>query len=250
MKQKIKTLRDKILSLMYPKNIKCMFCMDELNQREYNCTCENCLEILTFITNPCGRCGSPMNENQQGVCIKCKKRNFHFINAKSIFEYIDLPKNVVHSVKYNGKKYLIEHMVKYMLDEYGTWNIFPDIVTCVPLFPTREKERGYNQSKIMAEMFAEKTNLLFYELCAKVVNTVSQTELDTNARIENVKDSFVFIDEFKKIIKNKTILIIDDVITTGATTSEISRILKQNGAGACYVMSFAHTKLNQFDVDD
>ena len=249
MKQKIKSFGNKILNLMYPKNIKCMFCVDELNHLEYNCTCENCMPTLPFISNPCEKCGSPMNENQHGVCIKCKNRNFFFSQAKSIFEYTDKPLKVVHDVKYNNKKFLIEYMVKYLLDLYATWNVFPDIITCVPLFPTKEKARGYNQSKLMAKIFAEKVNLPFYELTEKVVDTPSQTTLNTLERIENVKNSFSFKDDFKKLIKNKTILIIDDVITTGATTSEISRILCNNGANACYVLSFAHTKLQQLDIE-
>ena len=250
MKQKMKRFANKILDLMYPKNIKCMFCAEELNQFDYNCTCENCLPNLPFISNPCSRCGSPMGENQQGVCLKCKTRNFHFNQAKSVFEYIESPLKVVHNLKYNGKTYLVEYMVKYLLEVYGTWNILPDIITCVPMFPTKEKVRGYNQSKLLAEQFSKIVGVPFVELCSKVVDTVSQTELNTNDRIENVKDSFALKNEHAKLIKNKTILIIDDVITTGATTSEISRVLKQGGAVACYAMSFAHTKLEQIQTED
>lgn len=249
MKQKIKAFGNKILNLMYPKNIKCMFCAEELNQNAYNCTCENCLQILPFITRPCSRCGSPMNENQQGVCVKCKRRNFNFVQAKSVFEYAELPKKVVHGVKYNENKFHIEHMVKFMVDEYACWNVFPDFITFVPLFPTKEKERGYNQAKVMAENFSSIVGVPCLDLVEKVVDTPSQTSLGTKARIENVKNSFKFNAEFKSKIKNKTILIIDDVITTGATTSEICRVLSENGAGDCFVLSFAHTKLEQFDVE-
>ena len=235
---------------MYPKNIKCMFCVEELNQLEYNCTCENCMPILPFISKPCSRCGSPMNENQKGVCLKCKTRNFYFSQAKSIFEYTEKPLKVVHDVKYNGKTYLIEYMVRYLVDLYATWNIFPDLITCVSMFPSKEKARGYNQSKLLAERFAKDVNVPFYELCSKVVDTVSQTELNTKERIDNVKDSFKLKSEYFKLVKNKTILIIDDVITTGATCSEISKVLLEAGASACYALSFAHTKLDQVQTED
>ena len=249
MKQKISKFKDTILNLIYPKNIKCMFCMGELNQNSYNATCENCLEILPFIKNPCERCGSAMNENQKGVCLKCKNTNYNFAQAKSVFEYVDLPLSVVHNLKYNGKKYLAEYMVRYLLDIYATWNVFADFVTCVPMFETKEKARGYNQSKLLSQEFSKQVKVPFYEFCSKVVDTTSQTELNTQERINNVKDSFALKPEYKKTIKGKSILIIDDVITTGATTSEIAKVLLRAGAKECYALSFAHTKLKQIQLE-
>ena len=227
-----------------------MFCTGELNQNAYNFTCENCLETVPFIKNPCERCGSPMNENQKGVCLTCKSRNYNFIQAKSIFEYNSEPLIVVHNLKYNGKKYLVEPMVKYLADAYATWNVFADVITCVPMFETKQKARGYNQSKLLAEKLAEVIKVPFYELCSKVVDTTSQTELGTKERLENIKDSFAFKKELKNIVKDKVVLIIDDVITTGATTSEISKVLVKAGAKECYVLSFAHTKLTQLQFEE
>lgn len=249
MKQKIKNFTNKILDLIYPKNIKCMFCMEELNQNDYNCTCETCLEVLPFITHGCSRCGSPMNKNQKGVCMKCKSRNFYFTQAKSVFEYTERPMKVVHDVKYSQKRYLIEYMVKYMAEIYSTWGVFPDYITCVPMYPTREKERTYNQSKLLAEQLSQLVQVPFCDFCIKVVDTLSQTELNTSERIENIKNSFKCKQGLKNKIKGKRVLIVDDVITTGATTSEISRVLLENGAKECFALSFAHTKLDQMDFE-
>ncbi len=249
MKQRLTNWGNKILNLIYPKGIKCMFCTGELNNRSYNNTCENCLEKLPFITNACEKCGAAMNDNQHGVCLKCKKRNFDFVQAKSVFEYCDSPLKVVHNLKYNSKTYLVEYMVRYLLDVYATWDMFADFVTCVPMFKLKEKARGYNQSKLLATEFSNQTKIPFVEFCAKVVDTLSQTELNTQQRLENVEDSFAFKPEFKKQIKGKVVLIIDDVITTGATTNEISKVLLNAGAKACYVLSFAHTKLNQLNFE-
>lgn len=250
MKQKISKFKDMILNLMFPNDIKCMFCAGELNQNAYNMTCEECMPQLPFIKNPCLRCGSPLNENQQGVCVNCKSKNLNFVQAKSVFEYVELPLKVVHDVKYSGKSYLIEHMVKYMLDEYGAWNVFADIVTDVAMFPTKEKERGFNQSTLMAKEFAEKAKIPYIDLCAKIVDTKSQTTLNTKDRIKNVEDSFVFKPEYKKEVEGKIVLIIDDIVTTGATTSEISKVLLKAGAKECYVLSFAHTCLEQINHDE
>ena len=151
MKQKISKFKKWISNLIFPKDIKCMFCMGELNQNAYNKTCENCLEKLPFIKNACDRCGAPMNNNQTGVCLACKNKNYNFIQAKSVFEYNAEPLIVVHNLKYNGKKYLVESMVKYLVDVYAKWNVFADFVTCVPMFESKEKLRGYNQSKLLTQ---------------------------------------------------------------------------------------------------
>lgn len=249
MKPKMSKFKDMILNLIYPKNIKCMFCAGELNQNSYNATCESCLNILPFIKNPCERCGAEMLKNQQGVCSKCKNSNYYFNQAKAVFEYNAGPLNVVHNLKYNDKKYLAEYMAKYLVDIYATWNLFADFVTCVPMFELKEKKRGYNQSKLLADSFSSIAKIPFYEFCAKVVDTQSQTELNTVERMKNVKDSFAFKGEYKDIIKDKIILIIDDVVTTGSTTNEISKVLLHAGAKACYVLSFAHTKLEQISVN-
>ena len=188
-----------------------------------------------------------MNENQVGVCLKCKNKNYNFVLAKSVFEYKDLPLKVVHNLKYNGKKYLVEYMVKYLVDIFATWNLFPDFITCVPMTGEKEKEREYNQSKLLAEEFAKVVKVPFRDFCLKVKDIDSQTEFNTKERLNNVIDSFDFKAEHKKEIKNKTILIIDDVITTGATMNEVTKVLLNSGAKECYALSFAHTRLNKID---
>ena len=84
-------------------------------------------KFYLIINNPCEKCGSPMNENQLGVCFVCKKTNFNFVQAKSVFEYTDKPLVVIHNLKYNGKKYFVDYMVKYMLDIFQLGKFFPTL---------------------------------------------------------------------------------------------------------------------------
>lgn len=228
---------------MYPKNIKCIFCAEELNQNSHNCTCENCLRTLPYITKACSRCGTQLNCEEHGVCFRCKTANYNFVQARAVFVYKDYPLGVVHNFKYNKKKYLCEYIVNYLAEEYARWNLIADFVTFVPMFPIKEKERRFNQAKLMAERFAEIAKVSFIDCVEKIKDTKSQTDLTAKERADNIKDCFKFKSEFKKGIKGKTILIIDDVVTTGATTSELSKVLLQAGAKECYVLSFAHTQL-------
>ncbi len=248
MQQKITILKDKILNLMYPKNIKCMFCTDELNENSKNCTCENCLNALPFIVNECNKCGVQLSNAEKDICSACKTKNYYFDKAKAVFEFKDLPQEIIHNLKYYGKKYLVEYINNYLVEIFNTWGINVDIVTCVPTFKDKEKERGYNQSQELAKEFAKSVNIKFLDLLDKVVDTKSQTSLNIKERLNNVKDSFKLKTEVKPFIKDKVILVVDDVITTGATTNEVSKMLKDGGANKCFVLTFAHTTLDE-EVD-
>lgn len=242
---KISKVVDKIKSLIFPRNIKCIFCGDELNNRSINDTCENCINSLPFIQNACPRCGNPMNPEQTGVCLDCSRNNYYFVFCKSVFIYKDKVAGLVQRIKYNGEKFLIKSAAKYLINELSTSNISPDYVTNVPLFPSKEKERGFNQSSLLGKYVANAFNLQFVELCEKVVNNPSQTSLSISERKENVKDVYKLKQEYLKAVKNKVILVIDDVFTTGATTNEICKILVEHGARACYVLTLAHSVIDK-----
>lgn len=241
LKQKIKRFGSYLKNLLFPKHIKCVFCGNELATDFYNDTCKECLNNLPFIKNYCDRCGLPVKVGTIGVCQNCKTTNYNFNFARSVFEYKDKVVRVVRKLKYHNGKYLVESMANSMAELYSTTSLQADIVTNIPMHIKPFKKRGYNQSKLLAEKFASKTNLPCVELCSCVVNKPSQTSLSYSERKENVKDSFAFNKEYKEQIKDKVVLIIDDVITTGATTSEIAKVLIENGAKACNVLTFAHS---------
>lgn len=241
----IKNFYKKLINLIYPNDIKCMFCNDELKPSSYNHTCENCFDTLPFIKNFCDRCGSMVKPDLIGVCQTCKTTNYNFINARSVFVYNEITIPIVHNIKYNSKKYLIPFAIKYMVDYFSTMNLFPDIITNIPMHEKKVKARGYNQSKLLAQEFSKSTNIPFIEFCSKIIDNNSQTKLSFDERKQNVKDVFKFKSEHRKSIKGKTILIIDDVITTGATASELSKVLTKNGAKECYVLTFAHSQVEK-----
>ena len=238
-------LKENILDLFYPRHIKCIFCGEELNDKTYNDTCETCLKTLPFITHSCSRCGAPVALDNDGVCLNCKANNFDFNLARSVFAYSDKVVAVVHKFKYSKMKFLYEPLANYLCEYLSTWEISPDIITCVPLYESKQKRRGYNQSELMARYLAEKSKIPFHILCTKIVDNASQAELDLKRRKENVKGVYKFNNEYRQMIKNKTILIIDDVYTTGSTCNELSKIIKANGSKEIYVLTLAHGLGNQ-----
>ena len=241
-KEKMSKFGNSLLNLIFPNKIKCIFCGTELNE---NCHtyCEHCKDTLPFITSCCDRCGLPMSDEHLEVCSSCKRQNYNFVKARSVFSYIDLPLDVVRKVKFRKKKIFLPEMAELLYKTFLTWNISVDLVTYVPMYPKNEKERGFNQSKILAEEFSRLSNIPITYCCEKILNTQNQRDLSFEKRKENIKDAFKIIKESKPEIKDKVILIIDDVFTTGATTSELALTLKRANVKDCYVLTFAHTIL-------
>lgn len=238
--KKLKNVLNKFLDVLYPKQLKCIFCGDELNEETENETCFNCGQNLPYITNPCSRCGNQL-ENDDLICLNCKQNNYNFIQARSVFMYQDEIMLAMKKFKYDRVKIYAESFAKYMSRILATWSIEPDIITPVPLHKTRQKQRGYNQAECLAQIISSKFNIKCLNLCEKIEDNISQTNLNFVERSKNVKGVYKFKNEFKHDIKDKIILLVDDVFTTGATTSEISKILVDAGAKEVYVLTFAHT---------
>ena len=245
MNSKFKVLFNKIRNLIFPNHIKCIFCGDELNTRSLNDTCENCLKTLPFIVFACPRCGNPLKENDLSICLDCKNNNYAFDSAGAVFEYSGAVKDLIHNIKYNGKKYLIEPISNYLVQHYATSCVDVDYITSVPMLKAKEKQRSFNQSQLLAKCVGEKLNIPFVEFCVKTKETPSQTTLSIKDRKSNVIDSFDLNDSYKSTIKNKVILVVDDVFTTGATSNEICKTLIKNGAKACYVLTIAHSVIDK-----
>ena len=126
-----------------------------------------------------------------------------------------------------------------MADEYFTGNFNCDFILCVPMTEKEEKERGYNQSELLAKEVGSRTGLSLFDNLKKVKETDRQKKLTAKERRENLKGVFdvVRADE----IKGKNVLVIDDVYTTGATINECARVLKRAGARKVYSITAAQT---------
>lgn len=139
--------------------------------------------------------------------------------------------SIIHHFKYDKMNQLALQAGKYA-HRYVPANFdrLPiDFALPVPLHPFREKERGYNQSKYLAKGFFDSTKIVVDSgLLKRSRNTPSQTALNRKERQHNVLDAFIYTNPQK--VKGNSFLLVDDVITTGATLNECARILKEGGA--------------------
>ena len=117
------------------------------------------------------------------------------------------------------------------------------------MFQKKEKVRGYNQSKLLAQYVSNKVGVPLIDITEKTKDNVNQASLHYADRMKNVQDVYSINKEHRKDIKDKSILIIDDIMTTGATSNEISRILIEAHARECYVLTLCHGRLDTIPTD-
>ena len=215
--------------LLYPSLTKCIICNEEIFIDNDFCICPNCMTNLPHILNNfCKVCGRKV-VGESIVCEHCKTTKFDFKVARAPFYYIGIMRKVVYHLKYDNAKYLAPYLSKILYSYYKTSEDFKDIdlITCVPIHKNRLKKRGYNQSELLLESFLQ-TNKVNTKIIEKVIDTGSQTEKTYIERLSGLENAFSITD--KNFVKNKNILIIDDIFTTGATINTISKELLKAGA--------------------
>lgn len=224
------------------------------------------MNILTeifdfFLPRICPGCGNRLAVSEKSVCPLCLnkiklasadrlcrefERKFQGKNIISgftslyVFEEGKEFQNIIHALKYNGRfsigTYLGEQLGAKLLNETNNWKI--DIIIPIPLHQLKKAERGYNQSFYIAKGLGRKLNTPVRQNIVKRKKfTQSQTTMNIKEREENIRDAFMI--KNANIIMGKNILLIDDVITTGATISECGRILLDAGANRVYATSTA-----------
>jgi len=155
--------------------------------------------------------------------------------------YEGVIRELIHQFKYNGKDYLGKFLAGLLIEFINTYKLPVkdfDFVIPVPLYSSKLRQREYNQALILAGYIAEEFKIkLLKDALYKIRNTASQTELDSQKRWENVSECFRTNPKIS--FKDKNILIIDDILTTGATTSEVAKVLKSAGTRKITVLVLA-----------
>jgi len=197
--------------------------------------------ILNLIYPPvCGFCNKICKENLCKKCeIKIKQYEINFIRKVkdkyfneliSVFKYEDIIRETIIKYKFQNKPYLYKTFSKIILKNEKMCGFLKnyDIIIPVPISKKRNRQRGYNQSYLIAREIAKYVNLKCENKCLiKQKDTIEQSKLDKNQRKINVQNAYKIIDKEK--LFNKNILLLDDIYTTGSTVNECSKILKQAG---------------------
>src|SRR5205823_9960416 len=228
-----------IASLLYPP--ACTICTAMVGSDDY--LCEECKAKTTRIIPPfCGKCSEPFEGAITGtfICANCAHRTIHFDAAVAAYRSRGIVREIVHDFKY-GRQIHLRHIVARWLyaaldDERLREHRF-DIIVPVPLHPTRQRERGFNQASLLAESLSAQISTPAKPLLERIRYTTTQTALDRAERMENLHNAFHL--RKNADVRGLRVLLIDDVLTTGSTLSECARVLKRAGATSVHAATAA-----------
>lgn len=228
---------------LFMKNHECISCSREILDGSEFQLCDKCVSEIEFLDGfVCEKCGEKLDKNLM-ICDLCKDRDYVFDKNYSACYYTDVPAKIVKSFKFHSRKYYAEYIAKIMHEKLTCFEGV-DIITFVPLSKSRTRERGFNQAEEIAKELEKLTGIKCESLLLKTKEGKHQAKLNQKDRLENLKNSFDFVTNAKTIVKNKTILIVDDVFTTGTTLNECSKVIKSKGAKKVVTATFAKTKFN------
>lgn len=208
-------------AIFYPK--RCIFC-----GKCGDYICHNCFDkIDIFKTNTCFVCGKI--ETNCKICPRCTRKSDLKLNSIIVSSHYEgMISKAIDYIKYEGMFSIIPEITEVLARRmlFYNANFSSYTVTSVPLHKKRENIRGFNQSEMIAIQFAKRFSLPYEKLITKVVNTERQVGLSREKRLKNVLGVF----ECNSKIEQKNIILIDDVVTTGATMNECARQLRNSGA--------------------
>lgn len=204
--------------------------------------CTECRDGFTLIRPPvCARCGIPLRgpEDLVFTCISCRHRRWSFAAARAAGIYDGALRESVHALKFRRRRALAEPLGE-LLASAAADPVFRNVnlIVPVPLHPRRVRERGFNQSELLAAVVARRLGLdVDATGFRRLRSTPPQTGLDSEARRANIREAFVAVRRFH----NKKIVLVDDVISTGSTVRECARALRAAGAGEIVVLALARS---------
>lgn len=158
---------------------------------------------------------------------KYKNDEIEFDEHLYVFKYKGIVRRYILKYKFQDKSYLYKTFVKFLLKNQKFFEIIKsyDTIIPVPISKKREKERGYNQTYLLSKEIAKKVGIKLEKDCLfKIQNIIEQSKLNREDRIENIKGVYK-LKNYRKL-KDKKIILLDDIYTTGSTVNECCRMLK------------------------
>lgn len=196
---------------------------------------------LTFITDPqCDCCGLPLEVDvgKEALCGKCITENNAYDKVRSALVYDEKSKGVILGFKHGDQTHAVVSFIPWLRQAGGELIARADVIIPVPLHRWRLLQRRYNQAGLIALALGKVAGkAVWADGLVRTRATPTQGHLKAGERARNVKDAFAV--HYKRSVKGRRILLIDDVFTTGSTVSECAAALKKAGAAEVNVLTLA-----------
>lgn len=237
-KMKIKKALRAVGEFCFPSDVTCDSCSNELIAKTRYNLCAACSEIMPFVGEKhCLVCGTELHD-EADYCIRCQNTESLFKINRSPLIYEGLAAKMVLDLKFYGKKFLAKTLAKMMCDCFISNNMQADILLAVPMTKKELKARGFNQSVLLMNEIAERLKIESSGALLKTRETKTQKNLTAKERAENLDGAFLALPS----VKDKNVLLIDDVFTTGSTANACAKALLKARAKSVEVLTAAVTR--------
>lgn len=222
----------------------CLLCDEQLPAR-VTPLCTSCRNALPWLDRKCRYCSLPLPGNEPGedCCGRCLRSPPPFDGSHCLFYYRHPLDKLITRLKFN-QQLALGRLLAQLLTEYLLVHLrpeqFPDLIIPMPLHQSRLRTRGFNQAYELARDCAKVFSIpIAHNACRRVKNTPPQLGLDAPTRRRNLRGAF----RIDADLSGHTVAVVDDVMTTGSSMREISRELRNAGAGQVYLWCIARTEI-------
>lgn len=237
-----------LLDLIYPDSLYCACCGKMIDESRTYRLCNECMDGMKWISDRvCSKCGRRLSDsNPTGICFNCREHPHAFDRGFTCTEYGTHERAMAFALKYDGRSDLAgvigEIMADRMLAEFTPAELrdMYDLVLPVPVHKHKKRIRGYNQAALLAAEFVRRTGIDTNDsTLIRVKETHVMKSLGPDQRRENIRGAFALNPGRAEEIRCRSILLIDDIYTTGATIDEIATVLRSAGAERVDFLTFA-----------
>lgn len=225
-----------LASWLYP--VRCPVC-DKVLGTGLQRMCLPCRQKVRYLTAPfCCRCGKKLADEEEEFCGDCRRRRHLFTAGRALYQYEDVAP-ALYRFKYGGRREYASFFGRELAQQLGSYiqSLEPGGLVPVPMYAGKRRRRGYNQAQLLAEALGKELNIPVYaDLVVRNRNTRPLKELNPEERVNNLKKAFNLR---QNGVKLKTIILIDDIYTTGSTMDQISAALLAGGCQRIYSIVLA-----------
>lgn len=236
--QKLKRFCTAWLDVIYPRI--CPVCRDVVTPKG-ELVCPGCRERLPYIEEPsCLCCGKPIASEQEEYCNDCAQKKFSYERSFAVFLYDDVMQQAVADFKYRSHKELAAFFAEEMSQVFRRKlsGLGAEALVPVPVHPARKTYRGYNQAEEISRLLMQQTGIPMLDLLVRKKKTTPQKELDAADRLRNLESAIALKKETVQGEKvPHTVVLVDDIYTTGSTAEACARTLLRGGISNVYVFS-------------
>lgn len=234
----IKTLLHQLVEVLYPE-VGCLHCGEERQVDNDYGLCTHCMDELEML-----RVFPPPIAIRKPLQVDEFAAGHRFSRVIAPFEFGAMPKTLIYAFKRSKKRYLARPLARYMVTALEYANIKSDMCVSVPMFAKRQKQQVFNHADVLAEMVCEQIDIPMVRALTRTRDTTNQKALGKMDRKRNVQGAFELIKDACNV-KGKRVLLVDDVLTTGATADVCARVLLRAGATRVDVLCIAITRIKE-----